>query len=63
MLFVVLDADAKTWDEKFYLACCHFIFLRGNLNNFEIEPHDVEATELYPDVKYTTVEEFLRQSV
>lgn len=56
-------ADAKTWDEKFYLACCHFIFLRGHLNNFEIGPHGVEATELYPDVKYTTVEEFLGQSV
>uniref|UniRef100_A0ACD5VDE3 Uncharacterized protein n=1 Tax=Avena sativa TaxID=4498 RepID=A0ACD5VDE3_AVESA len=36
------------------------IFVRGDQANFEIEPSfGVEATELYPDVKYTTVDEYL----
>ncbi|KAM3317770.1 hypothetical protein ACQJBY_035465 [Aegilops geniculata] len=36
------------------------IFVGGDQANFEIEPSfGVEATELYPDVKYTTVDEYL----
>jgi hypothetical protein len=38
------------------------IFVRGDQANFEIEPSfGVEATELYPDVKYTTVDEYLNR--
>jgi hypothetical protein len=29
--------------------------------NFEIEDDGREATELYPDVKYTTVETYLKR--
>lgn len=56
-------AEARSWDEKFYLACCHFIFLRGDITNFKIGPNGVEASQLYPDVKYITVKEFLSQCV
>ena len=36
------------------------IFMRGDQTNFDIEPSfGVEATELYPDVEYTTVDEYL----
>lgn len=36
------------------------IFVGGDQGNFEIEPSfGVEATELYPDLKYTTVDEYL----
>ncbi|VAI41270.1 unnamed protein product [Triticum turgidum subsp. durum] len=36
------------------------IFVRGDQANFEIEPSfGVEATELYPDLRYTTVDEYL----
>lgn len=36
------------------------VFVRGDQANFDIEPSfGVEATELYPDVKYTTVDEYL----
>lgn len=42
------------------LAINHSVFVKGDHTNFEIEPSfGVEASELYPDVKYTTVEEYL----
>ncbi|KAK1427301.1 hypothetical protein QVD17_15984 [Tagetes erecta] len=46
------------------LAINHSIFVNGDLTNFEIEPSfGVEASELYPDVKYTTIEEYLDRFV
>lgn len=42
----------------------HAIFVKGDQTNFEIEPSfGVEASELYPDVKYTTVDEYVNQFV
>ena len=46
------------------LAINHSIFVKGDQTNFVIEPSfGVEASELYPDVKYTTVDEYLQQFV
>lgn len=46
------------------LAINHSVFVKGDQTNFAIEPSfGVEASELYPDVKYTTVEEYLHQFV
>lgn len=46
------------------LAIQHSAFVKGDHTNFEIEPSfGVEASELYPDVKYTTVDEYLDQFV
>ena len=46
------------------LAINHSAFVKGDHTNFEIEPSfGVEAAELYPDVKYTTVDEYLDQFV
>ncbi|XVE66983.1 hypothetical protein DITRI_Ditri08aG0123800 [Diplodiscus trichospermus] len=46
------------------LSISHSVFVKGDHTNFEIEPSfGVEASELYPDVKYTTVEEYLDQFV
>ncbi|XP_052201883.1 phenylcoumaran benzylic ether reductase Betv6 [Diospyros lotus] len=46
------------------LAINHSVFVKGDQTNFEIEPSfGVEASELYPDVKYTTVDEYLDQFV
>lgn len=42
----------------------HSVFVKGDQTNFDIEPSfGVEASELYPDVKYTTVDEYLNQFV
>jgi hypothetical protein len=46
------------------LALFHCVFVKGDHTNFKIEPSfGVEASELYPDVKYTTVDEYLDQFV
>ncbi|KAG6756855.1 hypothetical protein POTOM_040298 [Populus tomentosa] len=47
---------------KVILSICHSLFVKGDQTNFEIEPSfGVEASELYPGVKYTTVAEYLNQ--
>ena len=46
------------------LSIDHSVFIKGDQTNFEIEPSfGVEASEIYPDVKYTTVDELLNQLV
>lgn len=46
------------------LSLGHSAFVKGDHTNFEIDPSfGVEASALYPDVKYTNVEEFLNQFV
>ncbi|MBA0734014.1 hypothetical protein Gogos_017967 [Gossypium gossypioides] len=46
------------------LAISHSIFVNGDSTNFEIDPSfGYEASELYPEVKYTTVEEGLSRFV
>ncbi|CAA7042649.1 unnamed protein product [Microthlaspi erraticum] len=44
------------------LSINHSVFVKGDQTNFIIDPDfGVEATELYPDVKYTSVEDYLSQ--
>ncbi|KAG2724919.1 hypothetical protein I3760_01G040900 [Carya illinoinensis] len=46
------------------LSLSHAAFVKGDATNFEIEASfGVEASELYPEVKYTTVDEYLDQFV
>ncbi|OMO75654.1 NmrA-like protein [Corchorus olitorius] len=46
------------------LSIQHSAFVKGDHTNFKIEPSfGFEASELYPDVKYTTVDEYLNQFV
>ncbi|KAL0325806.1 UNVERIFIED_CONTAM: Isoflavone reductase-like protein [Sesamum radiatum] len=46
------------------LAINHSVLVNGDQTYFEIDPSfGVEASELYPDVKYTTVEDYLLQFV
>ncbi|WOG96175.1 hypothetical protein DCAR_0415506 [Daucus carota subsp. sativus] len=46
------------------LSIGHSAFVNGDQTNFEIEPSfGVEASTLYPDVKYTTVDEYLNHFV
>ncbi|XP_072964111.1 phenylcoumaran benzylic ether reductase Betv6-like [Typha angustifolia] len=42
------------------MSICHSVYIKGDHTNFEIEPSfGIEATKLYPDVRYTSVEEYL----
>ncbi|KAJ8772508.1 hypothetical protein K2173_027685 [Erythroxylum novogranatense] len=46
------------------LSIQHSVFVKGDQTNFEIHPSwGVEASELYPDVKYTTVEDLLDKNL
>ncbi|KAK1418197.1 hypothetical protein QVD17_27340 [Tagetes erecta] len=46
------------------LSLRHSVYVMGDQTNFEIEPSfGVEASALYPDVKYTTVDEYLDRFV
>ncbi|XP_021828331.1 isoflavone reductase-like protein, partial [Prunus avium] len=46
------------------LSIGHSVLVKGDQTNFEVEPSfGVEASALYPDVKYTTVDEYLNQFV
>jgi len=46
------------------LAVLHSVFVKGDQANFEIKPSfGVEASELYPDVKYTTVDQYMDQFI
>ncbi|KAI0529018.1 hypothetical protein KFK09_001563 [Dendrobium nobile] len=46
----------------FFYAIAHAGFIKGETINFDINPTvGVEASQLYPDVKYTTVENFIDQ--
>ncbi|KAL6270079.1 hypothetical protein ACE6H2_026990 [Prunus campanulata] len=46
------------------LSIGHSVFVKGDHTNFEVEASfGVEASALYPDVKYTTVDEYLNQFV
>ncbi|XP_058780740.1 phenylcoumaran benzylic ether reductase Betv6-like [Vicia villosa] len=61
---LVKDIEAAPVPINVVLAINHSIFVKGDHTNFVIEPSfGVEAFELYPDVKYTTVEEYLDQFV
>ncbi|KAK9990371.1 hypothetical protein SO802_025356 [Lithocarpus litseifolius] len=47
-----------------FLSIAHLIFVKGNLTNSEVKASfGVEASELYPEVKYTTADEYLDQFV
>ncbi|XP_010034732.1 phenylcoumaran benzylic ether reductase POP1-like [Eucalyptus grandis] len=55
--------DARSPDDLMW-AIYHSIFVKGDQTNFEIEPSfGVEASELYPNVKYSTMDEYLDQFV
>uniref|UniRef100_A0A803MLC7 NmrA-like domain-containing protein n=1 Tax=Chenopodium quinoa TaxID=63459 RepID=A0A803MLC7_CHEQI len=49
---------------KMILSVAYSAFVKGDQYNFDIKPYfGVEATTLYPELKYTTVDEFLNQFV
>jgi phenylcoumaran benzylic ether reductase len=44
------------------LDVCYSAYVKGDHTGFEIDPSvGVESSELYPDVKYATVDEYLNR--
>ncbi|XP_008795940.2 phenylcoumaran benzylic ether reductase Pyrc5-like [Phoenix dactylifera] len=59
---VLKKIRASAYPMNVWLSLGHCAFIKGDQTNFQIEPSfGVEATELYPDVKYTTVDEYLNR--
>ncbi|KAL3527120.1 hypothetical protein ACH5RR_011776 [Cinchona calisaya] len=49
---------------KIFLSLGYSVLVHGDMANFEIDASfGVETTELYPDMKYTTIDEYLDQFV
>lgn len=52
-------AQANNIPESIVASLTHDIFIKGCQYNFEIEgPQDVELSQLYPEISYTSVEDF-----
>ncbi|XP_048132004.1 bifunctional pinoresinol-lariciresinol reductase-like [Rhodamnia argentea] len=51
----------QSYAEQVGLTHYYHVCFEGCLANFEIGEDDVEASELYPDIDYVTVEEYLRR--
>ncbi|KAI3755565.1 hypothetical protein L1987_55368 [Smallanthus sonchifolius] len=57
---VLKNIEESPFPVNLIVSLSHAIFVKGDQTNFEIEPSfGVEASELYPDVKFTTVDEYL----
>ena len=41
------------------MSILHSIFVKGDLANFELGENELEASNLYPDYKYTSIDELL----
>lgn len=64
LLLLCLSFSDAPVPKNFFLSIAHSCFVKGDQTNFEIEPSfGVEASELYPEIKYTTVDEFLNQFI
>ncbi|KAM3234903.1 eugenol synthase 1 isoform X1 [Capsicum annuum] len=61
---ILTDIETYPVPTNIFLAINHSMFVRGVQNNYVIHPSfGVEASELYPEVKHTTVEEYLRRFI
>ncbi|XVF59656.1 hypothetical protein PTKIN_Ptkin07bG0293300 [Pterospermum kingtungense] len=61
-LLQIIQESPIQW--KFVLSFSHPMLVKGEASNFDIEAwFGAEASELYPEVKYTTVDEYLHQFI
>ena len=64
LFFFFSSAECSNPLNLLLLSIAHSTFVKGNLRDFEIKASNgVEASELYPEVKYTTIDEYLDQFV
>ncbi|KAL2936137.1 Isoflavone reductase [Bienertia sinuspersici] len=58
----VKEHSRVTISPNIHLSIAHAVWVKGIMASFEIDPSlDVDAIELYPEVKYTTMDEYLDQ--
>ncbi|KAK6920154.1 NmrA-like domain [Dillenia turbinata] len=56
---VVKLSESLPFPENIPVAILHNIFIKGDQTSFEITEKDLEASQLYPDHKYTSVDDLL----
>ncbi|GLJ35061.1 hypothetical protein SUGI_0705500 [Cryptomeria japonica] len=49
--------------DNFPVCVLHNVFVKGDQTNYELGEEELEVSTLYPDYKYTPIEEFLEASV
>jgi hypothetical protein len=59
---VLKQIEEMPFPNNLFLALSYSVLVKGD-EYFEPGPNDVDASKLYPDVKYTTVDEFLNRYV
>ncbi|CAK9858604.1 unnamed protein product [Sphagnum jensenii] len=59
---VLKQIEEMPFPNKLFLALSYSLLVKGD-QYFEPGPDDVDASKLYPDVKYTTVDKFLNRYV
>ncbi|XP_043688429.1 phenylcoumaran benzylic ether reductase Pyrc5-like [Telopea speciosissima] len=58
------DIQAAPFPVNVTLSLEHSAFVKGDHTNYKIDPSiGLEASELYPDVKYTTIDDYMNQFV
>ncbi|CAM6096584.1 unnamed protein product [Calypogeia fissa] len=60
---VLKSIQEMPFPDNLMRAIKYSIFVKGDQTFFTLGEHEVEATALYPDVKYTTVDEYLSRLV
>lgn len=63
LFFLVDFSKEKNYAEQVGLVHYYHVCYEGCLANFEIGNNGVEASELYPEIKYTTVEDYMKSYV
>lgn len=56
-----LDMEGRSYEEQVGMVHYYHVYYEGCLTNFEIGEGGVEASQLYPDVNYTTVEKYMKR--
>ncbi|KAK6940500.1 NmrA-like domain [Dillenia turbinata] len=56
---VVMHSEVLPSPKNIPVAILHSVFIKGELMSFELEEDDMEASKLYPDFEYTTIDQLL----
>lgn len=54
-----MDVAAAPPPQDIPLSILHSLFIRGDLMNYELGEDDIEASTLYSDYEYTTIDQLL----
>lgn len=58
IIYYLFDTENNI-PESIVASLTHDIFIKGCQYNFEIDkPHDVEVCQLYPEIPYTSIQDF-----